>query len=111
VATQVFSAASNVNGAYVEYVGLSAVKSAAGGTNIALIAKSTAPASANDGDVIFRASSGLGNSSATNHYEVVTIQQVQRIKIAAGKGLFINQTSIGGSPASQFEKTILYTLL
>lgn len=103
----IFTPAANVNGAYVELIGVSIDPSTAGGTAFAvnIIAKNAAPASSTDGDVIFTAKPATGNAS----FQGVALnrQSVQRIKIAAGKGLYLNQ--VGNSTGAK--KTVLYTLL
>ena len=110
-AQQIFAPASNVNGAYVEYIGFTATPSSAGGTVVSIIAKASAPANANDGDVVFKASSGNGASSTAVPLVPSNVQQAIRIKIPAGKGLYLNQTNLGGSGATDAQKTVLYTLL
>lgn len=100
-AIQVFSAAQNPNGAYVELITVT------GTTNIntyysevTFLAKATAPANGTDGDVIARVLVGpLTNQT-----------QIQRIKIPEGKGLFINQKQSGGTMYA-LTKNVLFTLL
>lgn len=108
-ATQIFSAAQNPNGAFLELVELSITGSGAPGwTAVSLIAKATPPGSSTDGDVLF-----LANSSDSQPNQVspaTNITQSIRIKIPAGKGLYLNQ-HLPGTSASSCRKTVLYTLL
>lgn len=106
----IFTPAQNVNGAYIEYIGFSGLASYSGGGAVTILAKSSAPNSANDGDAVFKASTGTGGN-ATAPLVCVAIQQFQRIKIPAGKGLYLNQTMVGGAQPSDCQKTVLFTLL
>lgn len=110
-ATQIFSAAANVNGAYVELINVIGLGSSAGGANVTILAKAgAAPASVTDGDAIFKASTGTQNAIQAPVVPV-NIASVQRIKIAAGKGLYLNQALISSGQPQHCEKTVLYTLL
>jgi hypothetical protein len=116
-AQQVFSAAQNPNGAYIEFaeISMAAGKDAGSTVNtgsVALIAKATAPATAVDGDVLLIATVGgmLNTGSGTNAiaYSQVNEKLPVRVKIAAGKGLYINQA---GTDFHTCKKTVLYTLM
>ena len=106
----IFTPAANVNGAYVEYVSSVMFATAGNGeTCVSIIAKSSAPASDVDGDVIYMSSSGYQQATTVAAAPVVQTQAV-RVKIAAGKGLYLNQTT-QTNPATRANKTVLYTLL
>lgn len=106
VATPVFLPAANVNGAYIEYAEISASNAGAGNFVASLIAKASAPANAIDGDVVMITScGGIGTSGSA---PTVNDRLGVRIKIAAGKGLYLNQNN--GAPSTA-NKTVLYTLL
>ena len=110
-ATQIFAPASNPNGAYVEMICFAGVGASGGGVNMTLLAKAgTAPASSTDGDAIFKASTGSQNGIQAPAVPQ-NIISTQRIKIAANKGLYLNQTLISGGAAAHCEKSVLYTLL
>lgn len=104
----IFSPAANVNGAYVEFieVGLSNGIVLSDSQIINIIAKNSAPANQDDGDVVFTAV-GPSSNGGTVGFVPVNITQSIRIKIPAGKGLYLNQTSCNGYS----RKTVLYTLL
>lgn len=109
VAQQIFSAASNPNGAWIEFVDFSLVNQQQTPSFIAsIIAKATAPATQTDGDVLFVASAAGTSATASGTLAVVNQTQSVRIKVAAGKGLYLNQT---GGTASSAVKSVLYTLL
>jgi hypothetical protein len=105
-ATTIWTPAQNVNGAYIEFAEISMAGSAgAGSTVVSLIAKSgAAPASATDGDVVMVATAAPGGTAQTNQ---ANEKLPVRIKIPAGKGLYMNQT--GNAQAAT--KTVLFTLL
>lgn len=109
VADPIFTAAQNPNGAFVELVDVAIAASSAAGAfaSCTLIAKATAPASETDGDGVFAAATGVAVNTGT---APVNVTQSTRIKIAAGKGLYLNQSSASGAP-SVFRKLVLYTLL
>ncbi len=106
---QIFAAASNPNGAYIEFaeVAMSAA-AAAVGTTVSLIAKASPPGSQTDGDVLMVVNCSSGSGSSTGGL----VNQIlgQRIKIPAGKGLYLNQL-IASTGAERCNKTVLYTLL
>lgn len=101
-AEQVFSPASNVNGAIIHRANGQAWN--AGAPLLALVAKNSAPASVSDGDVI----------ATTNNFSTVTggataLMKIETpINISAGKGLyFINI----GADTTTMLRSVLYTLL
>ncbi len=100
-AQQVFSAASNTKGAWVNAANAMSYSSASVGT-LALIAKSSAPANVADGDVI--ALSGAGALMTGNLVNYLT---QGRVFIPAGKGLYFisSITESGGT------RSATYTLL
>ncbi|MFA9273411.1 MAG: hypothetical protein ACEQSE_00935 [Candidatus Aquirickettsiella gammari] len=109
----VFTPGQNVNGAYIELI--SAMFENGIGqyakTDVKLIAKTSAPNHGTDGDVIFQATTGTTMSGAVTANSIpVNVHLAGRIKIPAGKGLYLNQT-IGTSPAATVKKSVLYTLL
>lgn len=105
-ATVIVAPASNVNGLYVEIVGVTAFSNAASTfTDVTILAKTTAPANNQDGDVICRICAGGLSGYITNQ------QQAIRVKVPAGKGLYLNQKSFGGSTPGICSKNILYTIL
>lgn len=107
-ATPIFTAAANVNGAYIEFAEVCIVSTTpSAGEVVTLLAKATAPANATDGDALMVVAAGN-----TGTAQPVNINQVlgQRIKIAAGKGLYLNQ-QVGAAVADRCVKTVLYTLL
>lgn len=109
----IFTPAQNVNGAYVELISamMDAGSSQYSRTDVKLIAKAGAPASSTDGDVIFQASTGKTvYGTVTVNSIPQNIHLVGRIKIAAGKGLYLNQTT-GTAQAEMVKKSVLYTLL
>lgn len=89
----IFTPAANVNGAYLELV---EVVSKQAGYEITLIAKNSPPINDTDGDILF--------SSYMSQAQNIT--QSLRIKIPAGKGLYLNQAA-----GIVNRKTVLYTLL
>lgn len=103
-AIQVFSAAMNPNGAWVEMASASVMAGSSAGSNVTvtLLAKATAPAHIVDGDVLFIA--------CTGNYQGVNVATAQRIKVPAGKGLYISQNYANAVPPNAL-KTVLYTLL
>jgi hypothetical protein len=106
---QVFSAAQNPNGAFIELVELGLNPNTSGGASaqVSLTAKATASASLTDGDVVFLAATATGNAVQQSP---INITQTSRIKIPAGKGLWLNQAVQLSAPA-HCVKTVLYTLL
>lgn len=97
----IFTPAANVNGALI--ISAHAWGNNAGGSQPALIAKTSAPTSVIDGDVIASPWTG-SNSNGNNGYVVNRV-----IKIAAGKGLYhINGLAEGVANA---QRSVLYTLL
>ncbi|MBV6324362.1 hypothetical protein [Duganella violaceipulchra] len=102
----VFSAAANANGAYVEFAEVSAVLTTNGAYTCTLVAKATAPASDVDGDVIMITSAGGQN--ALGPLTQINDRLGYRVKIPAGKGLWLNQNNGANFGA---KKTVLYTLL
>ncbi|WP_373987006.1 hypothetical protein [Duganella sp. BuS-21] len=110
-AIQVFTAAQNPNGAYIEFAEVSLAGSNSGATSpasVSLLAGAVAPTTDIDGDLIFVVSMGsmVGSSSMAQAASVNEKLSV-RVKIAAGKGLWVNQTAVTGI----CKKTVLYTLL
>lgn len=113
VAQVIIAPSANVNGAYIEF----AEFSCAGGTSGtqaaayigALIAKAgVAPVSSTDGDVVMAAVMSQTVVNSTNGPTGQLTQKLgARIKLAAGKGLYLNQN---GNGATAF-KTVLYTIL
>lgn len=98
-AEQVFSAATNTNGAIV----FSAYGCAYNGGNqiLALIAKAGAPATLIDGDVL---ASSIWASTAS----IANLQLLQPMKVAAGKGLyFISAMNDGVSPMRSCQYKLL----
>lgn len=107
--TVIFTAAANVNGAYVEFAELSSSCTAATQmVTVTLNAKATAPASHTDGDVVMTHVNSSGNTVQL----VNVVNQIlgARIKVPAGKGLYLIQTPGPVVPAQSL-KTVLYTLL
>ncbi|RFP36157.1 hypothetical protein [Duganella sp. BJB476] len=109
-ATQIFSAAQNPNGAYIEFAEIAiSTQSANSACVVTLLAKATAPASGTDGDAVMLGvcgGGGGGGISAQNLNQMLG----QRIKIAAGKGLYLNQ-QVSASAVDRCVKTVLFTLL
>jgi hypothetical protein len=104
-ATVVFTPAANVNGAYVEFAEFSVSNVSSNQYTGTLLAKTSAPATNIDGDVIMTAACvGIGTGTVPAQ---VNITLPVRIKIAAGKGLYLNQTA----NAATAQKTVLYTLI
>lgn len=102
----VFTPASNPNGAYIEFAEVALNTNSTTATAlVSLIAKSTAPVNDADGDVVMLAASGGSTGSTVASAAVCAL--TQRIKIAAGKGLYVWQNS----NAYVANKTVLYTLL
>ncbi|MFZ3288041.1 MAG: hypothetical protein WA191_14505 [Telluria sp.] len=103
----IFTPAQNLNGAFVEFAQLEIAVQV--GTNAtfsgALIAKAGPPASVADGDVLLAACMSMTSTATAGATEQVILPV--RIKVAAGKGLYWNQ-SAGAQLAI---KTVLYTLL
>lgn len=110
VAIQVFTAAQNPNGAYIEFAEIALSASNFNSYNVVtLLAKATAPTSPTDGDGIMVAVCNGGNGASAYPNNVNQILG-QRIKIPAGKGLWINQ-QVGTGAGDRCIKTILFTLL
>ncbi len=105
----VFSPASNPNGAYVELIEVSILESngTSNQTGITFVAKSSAPSTQIDGDVIFALETPEYQGTAKRS---INEKQSIRIKIPAGKGLYYTQASTTFAP-SKVKKTVLYTLL
>lgn len=106
---EVFSPAQNVNGAIVEFAEFSLCSASGGGVSatVTLVAKTSVPAWFDDGDVLMIAgSAGSASISNTN----VNLILGHRVKIPAGKGLWVAQTSLGTAPIISV-KTVLTTLL
>lgn len=107
VAQVVFTPAQNPNGAYLEFAEIAVVAYNVGtgySFSASLIAKAgAAPASSVDGDVLLLA---VCETMASYTYKSTTFAPT-RIKIAAGKGLYLNQTA----NCTSATKTVLYTLL
>lgn len=100
VASAVFSAAANANGAIIWDVSIN-MFSSSGGANFALIAKATAPSSVEDGDVL------LSMSNGSSQYMPPT-KLLRPVFVPAGLGLWcINNTA----EATPTFRHILYTLL
>lgn len=109
-AQQIFSAAQNPNGAFLELVEATIVgtSNSAGWAMVSLLAKAGVPNSGIDGDVLFLAANS--DSAANQVSPVANVTQSIRIKIPAGKGLYLSQF-VPGSGISACRKTVLYTLL
>ena len=108
VAQQIFSAAANPNGAYIEFAEMSLVANSNASQCVCqLLAKATAPASATDGDCVMVGMAG-NNTGSTNGAGPVNLMLGVRIKIPAGKGLWLAQS---GQTFGAAVKTVLYTLL
>lgn len=102
-AIQVFAPGTNVNGAYVEMINVNGLASTANFVeDVTFLAKNAAPASGVDGDIVGRFL--VGGTS------IINLTQITRIKIPAGKGLYINQKNTAGL-LSSLNKTVLYTIL
>lgn len=110
VAAQIiFTPAQNPNGAYLELAEVAIVPTgSAGYMQVALLAKNGPPANATDGDVLFMAASD-GVFSSSGGARTTNLTQSVRIKIPAGKGLYLNQS--GNTAPQSCSKTVLYTLL
>lgn len=99
----IFSAAANVNGAIIQMASFNEFYAALVSGLGVYLAKSTAPTSITDGDVIVSANNASGYASQTfvagflNH----------AVKIAAGKGLYF----ITGVTQTTSSRSVLYTLL
>lgn len=109
----IFTPGQNANGAYIELISvmLDTGTSQYAKTEVKLIAKSSAPNNGTDGDVVFQATSGTTMSGTVTANSIpVNAHVVGRIKIAAGKGLYLNQ-AVGTNPAASAKKSVLYTLL
>lgn len=98
-AVQVFSAASNVNGATLHSATMTALVGAGAGI-VALVAKAAAPANNADGAVILSVGSGATSAAANS----ATLQKP--IKIPAGVGLYF----ISSVAESYSLKGVQYTL-
>ncbi len=106
-AQSIVTAAANVNGLYIEFAEMALVPSVGNqGCVATILAKASNPGGPTDGDVLFVGAAGC--SSGTGVAPAVNVTLGQRIKVPAGKGLWLNQS--GGSFQSA-AKTILYTLL
>lgn len=106
--TAVFTAAANTNGAWIEWAQMSVCHDT-GAVNwlaVSLLAKATAPTGPTDGDLILFARNYSDGSDITK--EVAALPT--RIKIPAGKGLYLHQVANGGA-ALFSTKSVLYTLL
>lgn len=109
-AQQIFAPASNPNGAYVEFAEVAMSASSNGvSTVVSLIAKATAPTSQTDGDVLMVVNCSSGQGAPCTPGLVNQILGT-RIKIPAGKGLYLNQVLVG-TGAEKCNKTVLYSLL
>jgi len=102
----ILTPAANVNGAYLEFAMIDAAISNGGGQgyiSAAIVAKASAPASATDGDVLLvcRALSPSGGVAAK------TTTLPNRVKVPAGKGVYLVQSGVG----LQILKTALLTVL
>ncbi len=108
-AVAVFTAAQNLNGTWIEFAEISVINQGANTVSVSLIAKATAPASETDGDVVMICGVGgvIAGTTNGNHVHVNDKLGV-RLYVAAGKGLYINQTGTGGNVC---KKTILTTRL
>lgn len=96
----VFAPGSNVNGAIVWTA--SAVSRAGGSSNISYVAKTSAPATVVDGDVIASA-----NSFSQNVSNDSGLSLSRPVFISAGKGLY----AISTVSESSGSRSVLYTLL
>jgi hypothetical protein len=104
----IFSAAANPNGAFIEFAEMSLVANAATAQSLCqLMVKATAPANVTDGDCVMIGTSG-NTPGSTSGGGVTNLVLGVRIKVPAGKGLWLNQSQQVFSSAV---KTVLYTLL
>jgi hypothetical protein len=105
----VVTAAQNPNGMYVELAEISG----SGGNNVfgetALVAKAgAAPASITDGDVLMVTTcAGYAGGSTSANYGFVNDRLPARVKVAAGKGLYL----VSAAAWSTSKRTVLTTLL
>lgn len=107
----ILAPASNVNGAYLECVSVAAGNAGASqGITVSIIAKVSAPANNVDGDVLFVATTGVGQTSSTTP-NAINVESLRRIYIAPGKGIYLNQVLPQSMQPNVCNKTVLYTLL
>lgn len=108
----VLTPAQNPNGCYVEYAEISGIVDTANTyATAALIAKTSAPGSDFDGDVLMTTFCGGPFASGNGQVGQVNDRLPVRIKVAAGKGLYI---VIGGSATLSWyvcRQTVLMTVL
>lgn len=99
-AVKLIDPATNVNGAFVEFAQFQYRGGSGASCTIALVAKATAPATVLDGDVLLT----LLGGSAQNEDAMAP----KRIRIAPGKGLWMNK-AFGGSSTTAL-MNVLYTV-
>jgi len=97
----VFAPGSNVNGAYVWEAGF--VHSNAGGMGAAFLAKTSAPATVLDGDVVC----GMSGAAASGASNLNFGQMPQPVFVPAGKGLYFISTNAENNA----NRHALFTLL
>jgi hypothetical protein len=109
----VFTAAANVNGAYIEFAEIAtSCAGLGGGATITLCIKAVAPTTEMDGAVamihVNNGSTNGGSSSSSNINQVLGV----RVKVPAGMGLYLcSRNNMGASVPVVANKTVLYTLL
>ncbi len=108
----IFSPASNPNGAYLELVETSILQANVNNhfSKLSLIAKASAPTSSVDGDVVYLNHTSMYTTATGVTQLAFNDKQTTRIKIPAGKGLYLNLENAVSDP-QKCSKTVLYTLL
>lgn len=105
---QILAPASNLNGVIVWACSIASAAAAGSQGILGLLAKSSAPASAIDSDVLFTMAPNIQSAAGLTSQGVTLPRPV---RIAAGKGLYFRNSAATGEPAGAAYRSIQYTVL